>query len=192
MKMPFAAQPWTNFPMILLDRPYASDFLHATITDNSLPVVMTAPARALGLTPGPHVLDEAEALASFGDAHLRGDLKLYTNSENALGWIAEHLAFTGLPEKIEMFKNKGRFRKLAGPLFPDFFYREVAAADLAEVDPAGLPLPVILKPNVGFFSLGVHKINTVSDWAVAMESWSGNWVHSRGSIQSRSWTPDPS
>ena len=156
--------------MILLDRPYASDFLHTTIADNALPVVMTAAARKLGLAPGPHVLDENTALASCRAAHLGGDLKLYTNSENALAWIADNLAFTGLPEKIELFKDKARFRKLTGSLFPDFFYREVAAADLAAVDPAELPLPVILKPNVGFFSLGVHKINTVSDWQVALES----------------------
>jgi len=156
--------------MILLDRPYASNFLHTTIADNALPVVMTEAARGLGLAPGPHVLDENAALALCREAHLRGDLKLYTNSENALGWIADNLAFTGLPEKIRIFKDKARFRSLTKTLFPDFFYREVAAADLAAVDPAGLPLPVILKPNVGFFSLGVHKINTVSDWAVALES----------------------
>ncbi len=156
--------------MILLDRPYASNFLHTTIADNALPVVMTEAARGLGLAPGPHVLDENAALALCREAHLRGDLKLYTNSENALGWIADNLAFTGLPEKIRIFKDKARFRSLTKTLFPDFFYREVAAADLAAVDPAALPLPVILKPNVGFFSLGVHKINTVSDWGVALES----------------------
>ncbi len=156
--------------MILLDRPYVSSFLHTTIADSALPVVITEAARKLGLTPAPHVLDEDAALASCRAAHLSGDLKLYTNSENALGWIADNLAFTGLPEKVELFKDKARFRKLTRSLFPDFFYREVAAADLVAVDPGALPLPVILKPNVGFFSLGVHKINTVSDWTAALES----------------------
>ncbi len=156
--------------MILLDRPYASDFLHVTIANNRLPVVMTEAARQLGLAQGPHVLEEDAALASCRAAHLCGDLKLYTNSENALGWVADNLAFTGLPEKIELFKDKARFRQLTKALFPDFFFREVDAADLPAIDPADLPLPVILKPNVGFFSLGVHKINTVSDWTVALES----------------------
>jgi ATP-grasp domain len=156
--------------MIFLDRPYASDFLRATIAENRLPVVLTGAAREMDLAPGPHLLEERAAIEAARIADRRGDLRLYTNSENALGWIAEHLAFTDLPEKVALFKDKARFRELTRSLVPDFFYREVDAADLANLDISQIPVPFIIKPNVGFFSLGVHKINTGRDWATARES----------------------
>ena len=86
--------------MILLDRPYASNFLHTTIADNALPVVMTEAARGLGLAPGPHVLDENAALALCREAHLRGDLKLYFiwRFENVL--FLTCIFFPGLDLKI--------------------------------------------------------------------------------------------
>lgn len=156
--------------MILLDRPYVSDFLMNTIAENRLPVVMTDAARELGLVSGPSVMSEQEAIESARADHLCGGLKLYTNSENALGWISENLGFTELPEKIELFKNKARFRKLTSSLFPDFFYREVSATELDDLDLTKLPSPFIIKPNVGFFSLGVFKINTRQQWQEALIS----------------------
>ena len=98
--------------MILLDAPYVSDFLKTTIIEHKLPVVATPAAAVFGDARMP-IITEDEAIArARAVAHPR----LYTNSENAIGWIAQHLAFTDLPERIDLFKDKLRFRRLRGHL----------------------------------------------------------------------------
>lgn len=155
--------------MILLDRPYVSGFLKSTIAEHALAVVLTDAARQMELAPGPHLLGEAEAVSAAREAHRCGELKVYTNSENALGWVADNLAFSGLPETVALFKDKARFRELTRCLAPGFFFREVAAAGLADCDVSAMPMPFIIKPNVGFFSLGVHKVHDEREWALVRE-----------------------
>ena len=139
--------------MILVDKPYVSDFLKETARANRIPIVKTAEARVLGITEGPHIISEKEAIEQL---KADGAPRLYTTTENAIGWIARHLALTGLPEKIGLFKNKVRFRELLSPLTPDFYFKEVAGEDLDGLNLDGMPLPFIIKPAVGFFSMGVH------------------------------------
>ncbi len=147
--------------MILIDAPYVSDFLKTTIREHDLPVVGTKAAAAFGFDAGPQVISEDEAVARVRAAvHPR----LYTNSENAIGWIARHLAFTDLPEKIDLFKDKLRFRRLTQALYPDFFFREVRREDLDDLDATTLPAPFIIKPAVGFFSMGVYKVADAAAW----------------------------
>ena len=116
--------------MILVDKPYLSEFLKATSLNDGIPIVDTRAAREFGLRAFEKLIPEEEAIARF-----RADPqpRLYTNSENAIGWIAANLAFSDLPAKIEIFKNKARFRELTRPLLPDFYFREVAYADLDDI-----------------------------------------------------------
>ena len=57
---------------------------------------------------------------AFAAAASRPGARLYSNSENAIGWIAEHLAQSDLPRKIELFKDKVAFRELMADLYPDY------------------------------------------------------------------------
>ena len=145
--------------MIFIDKPYVSDFLKETSKKHNLPIVDTPAAREFGA--GENTISEADAIE-----HLREnpDTRIYTTSENAIGWIAENLAFTSLPEKIEVFKNKAKFRELMRPMLPDFYFQEVPFNELDMLDINTIPLPFVIKPNVGFFSLGVHKVNSSTDW----------------------------
>ena len=91
-------------------------------------------------------------------------IRLHTTSENAIGWIEKHLNFTHLPEKICLFKDKFAFRELTGDLFPDLFYKKVQYEELDNLKPDQLPFPFIIKPNIGFFSMGVHKVLNPDHW----------------------------
>jgi len=153
--------------MILVDKPYVSDFLKETARANRIPIIKTAEARALGITEGAHLLSDKEAVARLKGAD---SIRLYTTTENAIGWIARHLAFTDLPEKIGLFKNKVRFRELLKPLTPDFHFKEVAGEDLDGLNLEEVPLPFVIKPAVGFFSMGVHKVATPGEWDAVRES----------------------
>ncbi len=148
--------------MILVDQPYISDFLRQTIHDNKLPVVKTDAAKALGFENAAYFWDERQAAQAVPTA---GNMPIYTTSENAIGWIARHLAFTDLPAQIDLFKDKAKFRELIRPLYPTFFFRQIALDDLDTLDITDLPLPFIIKPTAGFFSMGVHKVTDAADWA---------------------------
>ncbi len=148
--------------MILVSRPYVSGFLRETAGKNRIPIILTEEARALGITEGPHVLKEGEAIARLkDDSHPH----LYTTSENAIVWIARNLSFTDLPEKIDLFKNKVKFRKLLETVNPGFFFREVSWEDLEDLALEGLPRPFVIKPAVGFFSMAVRKFSHPGEWS---------------------------
>lgn len=147
--------------MILLDAPYVSDFLKTTIREHDLSVVGAPAAAAFGFATGPQVISQDEAVAR---ARAAAHPRVYTNSENAIGWIARHLDFTDLPEKIDLFKDKLRFRRLTQELYPDFFFQEVAWDELDALDASALPAPFIIKPAVGFFSMGVYKVDDAAAW----------------------------
>lgn len=146
--------------MILLDKPYVSEYLKGRIAMHGIPVLDTPEARA-ALGPSPNLVpaDRFAAMAREGMVP-----RIYANSENAIGWIAEHLADTDLPERIERFKNKVRFRELLRPLYPDYGFAAVEFERLDEVDVSAISKPFIIKPAVGFFSLGVHKVDSDAQW----------------------------
>lgn len=147
--------------MFFVDEPYISSFLKRTLLDNAIPVVATDPAKKLELLPGTNWISEAQAVDL---AHQPGELCIYTASENSISWIMKHLDSSPIPGKIELFKNKAKFRELIRPLAPDFFFKEVAVQDLPFLQISELPLPFIIKPTVGFFSMGVHKVSSITDW----------------------------
>ena len=147
--------------MFLVDKPFISEFLKKTVRDNGIPIVGTDIAKKLGLYPGTKIISEEMAMAM---AKEQDNPRIYTTSENAIGWIAKNLGFSTLPGKIELFKDKLKFRELTRSLFPDFYFKGVYLQDLAGVDFSQLPLPFIIKPTVGFFSMGVHKVASREQW----------------------------
>lgn len=147
--------------MIIVDRPYVSDFLKETIEKNKYNVVKTEIAEAFGFYGNNNIIDEETAIRL---ARSSRNLKIYTPSENSIGWIAKNLAFSDLPQKIDQFKNKRKFRDLIKPLYPDYFYKEVQFKELEKLSIDQIPLPFIIKPNVGFFSMGVYKVENAEEW----------------------------
>jgi hypothetical protein len=130
-------------------------------------VVDTGNAEKLGLYNGTNLISEKAAVEM---ARASGDLRIYTTSENAVGWISKHLAFSDLPEKIALFKDKVNFRKLTRSMFPDFYFKEVRMEDLKKVEIKDIPLPFIIKPAMGFFSMGVRKVTSHEEWLSIIDS----------------------
>lgn len=151
--------------MFLIDKPYISDFFKKTVKENNIPVVATETAKGMGLHSGTYLISEDEAVE-----HYRSSERplVYTSSENAIGWISEKLSFSDLPAKIELFKNKLTFRRLTQSLFPDFYFKEIRAEELSSFRIEQVPLPFVIKPAVGFFSIGVYKISEHNEWGSAV------------------------
>ncbi len=152
--------------MILVDHPYVSDLLQRSTVDHKLPVVLTPAAHELGFAKAPGAVSEQAAIATLAQ---NPNTRVLTNSENAIGWVAQNLGFTSLPASIDLFKNKLKFRQLLAPLFPDFRFRAVAPEEITQLDPEQIGHPFVLKPAVGFFSLGVHMVTRPEDWPRVQE-----------------------
>ena len=151
--------------MILIDKPYVSDFLIQTITENQIPIIKTIDAEALISSENINWIAEKEAIHKYRNS----ESKLYTNSENSIGWISSNLKTTDLPKQIEVFKNKIHFREAVKSYFPDYFFEGIPYFELKKYNPKKLQFPIIIKPAVGFFSVGVHKIFSLNDWDATIE-----------------------
>jgi len=150
--------------MIILDKPYVSNFLKETILKNNFPVIIPAGKKELNLDNIPSLLENQALIKINGSKYP----KLYSNSENSIDWINKNLQSTKLPEIINLFKDKLLFRKKLENSYPNFYYKGITKDELSSLDPSKLPFPVILKPSVGFFSMGVYKITSIADWENAI------------------------
>jgi hypothetical protein len=150
-----------NKKIILLDYPYVSDFILETVKSNNIAVIKTKAAKQLANDFNLTFISEAEAIKQF-KTNCR--TLLYTNSENSIHWISKNLNFTDIPETINIFKDKVKFREITKTIFPNYFFKQLSLNELNKVDLTQLKFPLILKPAVGFFSLGVHKVHSKEEW----------------------------
>lgn len=145
--------------MFILDEPFASKVLLDTLKKRQYPVLNTEFARAQ---------EGAEELTLFSAERFIERFKtkplIYTNSENAITWINDNLIFSDLIERIDMFKNKAKFRDLLSGMYPDFYYKEVTIDQIEFLSVKDLKFPFIIKPSVGFFSLGVYYVEDEESW----------------------------
>ena len=147
--------------MFLIDYPYASEFLVKTIRKNKYRVVETEVAKKMLQDVNLDWISEKQAVRKLIKDPFQ---PLITNSENALGWITNRLPGTEIAQQALFFKDKFRFRELIRDLNPGFQFRTVSPDEISKLDPEALSFPFVLKPSVGFFSLGVHIVNDPSEW----------------------------
>lgn len=139
--------------MIILDKPYVSDFLIETIKKENYKVLDNEIARKYL---------NSSYLSKIEDASC--DELFYANSENSINLIVDNMPDSFLRKMIDICKSKSLFRKLLKPIYPDYFFKEVDFKDLFNLDAKNLPYPIILKPDVGFLSFGVYTINNQEQW----------------------------
>ncbi len=127
--------------MIILDEPYASvpllDWMEASahpVLANGFTEKLVAGGRTLNLVDA----DECARRLEAGE-------RIYTNSENALAWILDHVDNPTLTDAIRLFKDKAAMREKLAPLSPGLFQKTVDRAGLEAVNVADLPLPVVLE-----------------------------------------------
>ena len=146
--------------MIIINKPFVSKLLQDTIAQKQIPVLKNNFAKQL-YKQNFNLINEHEAVERIKKGEIT---KIYSNSENSINWINNNLAFTNLPEKIKLFKNKYEFRKLLKPLYPDFYFKKVKIDEIDTLDISTINLPFIIKPTVGFFSMGIYKVSNEKDW----------------------------
>lgn len=157
--------------MFILDNPYVSPFLVQTIKENQYPVIDCT--NKLGVDS----LTTTQAIKHISN---HSNPAIYSNSENAIDWINQNLTFTDLPEKINIFKDKYKFRQLTQNMYPDFYFQSININDLESVNVNKIPLPFIIKPRVGFFSMGVYKVHSCDEWTTTIDLIRQEMQHLKG------------
>lgn len=139
--------------MFILENPYISDLLLNTLEKNNYEVLTNEIAQNYN----------DKTLNLVNDIKTT-DLKIYSNSENSINWVLNNYPKSTLSELINICKNKYEFRKKLKPIYPNFFFKEISFENLNNIDISEFPEQFIIKPSVGFLSMGVHKISSHSEW----------------------------
>lgn len=149
--------------MVILDTQYVSRELGEYLASSRMPVLRNQAALDAGGESRFNLVSEKEA-----DALLAAGERIYTSCENSLSWVLAHATDRNLMDGIALCKDKAAFRRMLASIYPDFFFREVSVDELDELDFSTLKTPFILKPSVGFFSVGVYTIANEKDWQAAL------------------------
>lgn len=149
--------------MIILEKPYVSELLIKTLVESKIAVLKNETSKSIAQDNDINILSSEDFINAYKD-----DTPLYTNSESSIEWISENIKNNDLIRKIGILKDKVKFRKFIKEIYPDFFFKELNYDKLFLEDFTSLKLPFILKPAVGFFSIGVYKISDLNDWTSAL------------------------
>lgn len=163
--------------MIILDKPYISELLEETVLKNGYSVLKNKEVEDMNLSPDINYWDEEFALEQIKN---QNDFLLYSNSENSLNWIFQNLGDTNLAQNINLFKDKIKFRKLLTKIYPDFFFKAVDIQELDELDVSQIKTPFIIKPAVGFLSIGVYPVYNKNDWSLVLSSLKSDMLKYKG------------
>lgn len=147
--------------MFIIEKPYMSDVLEDTLASNDYKVLANDFIQSAG---------KYSSFSSLAEHTFRETIKastapkLYANSENAITWLNHNLPDLSLTKQVNIMKNKSGLRNMLNDVYPDYFFKEVKTEDLNTLNIEDIPLPFVIKPNVGFFSLGVHVVNSKDEW----------------------------
>jgi hypothetical protein len=150
--------------MIIASGPYISEHFCNTVKNNGWPVIDAGGAAAFGLQTSPQLSGPA-GLKQAAQASACG--RILTTGEHALGWVAEHLGESSDARAAALFKDKAAFRRQLRLLFPELEFLELTPAQLQDYVPPAALYPLVIKPSVGFFSIGVHIVRDPHQWAAA-------------------------
>lgn len=149
--------------MVILERPFASDLMVETLVKNGIPVLKNEMSEQRVWNG--KVLSDSEFCEEYNKIG-----KIYTVSENALGWIYDHIQDKRFLEGISIVKDKSAFRKICRDIYPDFFFKEVNINEMAQLDTDSIVFPCVIKPSVGFLSKGVFVVHNPEEYRKAVES----------------------
>ena len=154
--------------MFIIEKPYVSEFLVDTIVQNDWFVLDNEAVEDANIEEGAFNLCSEKSAVDY---YLKQEFPLiYSNSENSIHWVLEHLPKSNLSEYIKLFKDKVLFRELLKKMYPDFYYKAVNFDDLKTISVETIKFPIILKPAVGFLSLGVHTIRNAEEWSKTLKN----------------------
>lgn len=148
--------------MMLLDKPYVSEILSETLAGLRIPVVKLSDVM---------VMREEQLRACSEEEFIKAyqpKQSVLVNSENALTFIENQLPESLHAERIRMFKDKYLFREIIKDLYPNFHFEKLNLDSPGIRHIAAEKFPLILKPVMGYSSVGVYKVDSMSELDLAL------------------------
>src|SRR5574344_1058661 len=137
--------------MFILEEPYVSELCLKTLEKNQFPVLDNSVSKKYKNKYSLNIVSPQRAIEEC-----KNKLNVYKNSEKSINWVFDNFKEYKLAKAIEISKNKYAFRKKISSIYPKFFFKEISLSELDKTDIKTFPKPFIIKPTVGFLSLGVH------------------------------------
>ena len=150
--------------MIIASGPYLSEHFVETVERNGWPVVDAGGAAECGMAGKVRFIEPGDAVSA---TRFRPDTRCLTSGEHALAWVGEEMSGSSAERAVRLFKDKVAFRQALQPVFPDLSFRELPLYELGGFVPDEAMYPFVIKPAVGFFSIGVRTVREPSDWTSA-------------------------
>lgn len=142
--------------MFILENPYISNLILETLEKNQFEVLENSVAE---------IFKDKYKLNLVN----KNCEKIYSNSENSIDWVLNNCKNSNIARLINLCKNKFEFRKALKSVYPNFFFTEISLENLDKIDISNFPEQFIIKPSVGFLSMGVHKVSSHSQWQSIVE-----------------------
>jgi hypothetical protein len=153
--------------MIILEKPYVSEFLQQTVVRLQIPVLATEFAKSLIHAGEMNLVENAAFFAVLKTAE---NPLLYSNSENSTELLNRYCPEHQVTKNVNFFKDKSNLRTIFSKLNPDVWHRTLTLKELDEVDISKLQKPFVIKPVRGFASIGIHAVHDDPEWQKAIES----------------------
>ena len=152
--------------MIIIEKPYVSEFLIDSIVQNDWAVLENEALEIAGIEEGAFETITSDVAKDYYN-QVEYPI-IYSNSENSINWVLENLPESNLSRYIKLFKDKFVFRNMLKEVFPDFYFKALEYDHLSKISLEELKYPFVLKPAVGFLSLGVHTVHNDEDWKLTL------------------------
>jgi len=164
--------------ILILNESIVSPLLLETIKRLQIPILDRGKWIEKYLTSSLNVQSETQFF--YGKTNNR----LLTNSENGISLLGKFF-----PESKEylwskLLKDKSQVRSLFHSLYPDFYFNEVPLSQIDEIPKETIPFPVVVKPNIGYSSVGVQKVKELTEWSTAVKRLKEELLKSRNLYES--------
>ncbi|MET3321953.1 UNVERIFIED_ORG: hypothetical protein ABIC97_005071 [Peribacillus simplex] len=161
--------------MIILNEPIVSPILLKVIEKQQIPVLEHGRWRNTLSSEKLNIQKDTEFFKS-----MEMGKRILTNSENGITLLGHFQPNSYEYIWSKLLKDKSQVRNLTKSLYPDFYFQEIDLSIISDMDKKQIPFPVVIKPNIGYSSVGVHKVKNEQDWDIAVSHLKEDLLHSDG------------
>ncbi|MFE4430501.1 ATP-grasp domain-containing protein [Peribacillus butanolivorans] len=161
--------------MIILNEPIVSPILLKVLEKQQFPVLEHGRWRNTLSSEKLNIQKDTEFFKS-----MEMGKRILTNSENGITLLGHFQPNSHEYIWSRLLKDKSQVRNLTKSLYPDFYFQEIDLSIISDMDKKQIPFPVVIKPNIGYSSVGVHKVKNEQDWDIAVSHLKEDLLHSDG------------
>lgn len=153
--------------MIILEKPYISEFLQETVIQLQIPVLKTDFVLSLPLSEKMNLIEQDAFLLKLKQ---NPEQRIYSNSENSSVWLNNYAEDFAITKLVNTLKNKAHFRDLLAEDNTNFWYKVFTFNEIMNLNISEIPKGFVIKPKRGFASICIHAVFNNEDWENALNS----------------------